>query len=140
MLIHNTESGREETFEPYALPVKMYVCGLTPKNEPHIGHARNFVLNDVIRRYLEYRGYPVRYIQNFTDVDDKIIAAGIREGISAAEAAKRYIDRYFETVDALNVRHADEYTYVTRYIPKIIAMIQTLVEKGHAYESGGDVF
>ncbi|HEY7126052.1 MAG TPA: cysteine--tRNA ligase [Ktedonobacterales bacterium] len=140
MLIHNTESGREEVFEPYALPVKMYVCGLTPKNEPHIGHARNFVLNDVIRRYLEYRGYPVRYIQNFTDVDDKIIAAGQREGIPAAEAAKRYIDRYFAAIDPLNVRRADQYTYVTQYMPKIIAMIQTLVDKGHAYASGGDVF
>jgi cysteinyl-tRNA synthetase len=140
MLIHNTESGREEVFEPYELPVKMYVCGLTPKNDPHIGHARNFVLNDVIRRYLEYRGYPVRYIQNFTDVDDKIIAAGQREGIPAAEAAKRYIDRYFDAVDPLNVRRADHYTYVTEYMPKIIAMVQTLIDKGHAYESGGDVF
>ncbi|HEY7359143.1 MAG TPA: cysteine--tRNA ligase, partial [Ktedonobacterales bacterium] len=140
MLIHNTESGREEVFEPYDLPVKMYVCGLTPKNDPHIGHARNFVLNDVIRRYLEYRGYPVRYIQNFTDVDDKIIAAGIREDIPAAEAAKRYIDGYFATIDAMNVRHADQYTYVTAYIPKIIAMVQRLVDLGHAYPADGDVF
>ncbi len=140
MLIHNTESGREEVFEPYGLPVKMYVCGLTPKNDPHIGHARNFVLNDVIRRYLEYRGYPVRYIQNFTDVDDKIIAAGIREGIPAAEAAKRYIDGYFKTIDAMNVRHADQYTYVTEYMPKIIALVQQLVDLGHAYPLGGDVF
>jgi cysteinyl-tRNA synthetase len=140
MLIHNTESGREEVFEPYGLPVKMYVCGLTPKNDPHIGHARNFVLNDVIRRYLEYRGYPVRYIQNFTDVDDKIIAAGIREGIPAAQAAKRYIDQYFETIDAMNVRHADQYTYVTEYMPKIIAMVQRLVDLGHAYPADGDVF
>ncbi len=138
--IHNTESGREEVFEPYGLPVKMYVCGLTPKNDPHIGHARTAVLNDVIRRYLEYRGYPVHYVQNFTDVDDKIIAAGLREGIPASEAAKRYIDGYFETIDSLNVRHADQYTYVTKYMDKIIAMIQTLVESGHAYPSGGDVF
>ncbi len=140
MLIHNTESGREEVFEPYGLPVKMYVCGLTPKNDPHIGHARNFVLNDVMRRYLEYRGYPVRYIQNFTDVDDKIIAAGIREGIPAAEAARRYTRGYFETFDALNVRRADQYTYVTEYMPKIIAMVQRLVDLGHAYPAGGDVF
>ncbi len=140
MLIHNTESGREEVFEPYGLPVKMYVCGLTPKNDPHVGHARNFVLNDVIRRYLEYRGYPVRYIQNFTDVDDKIIAAGIREGIPASEAAKRYINQYFEAIDPLNVRHADQYTYVTEYMPKIIALVQRLVDLGHAYQAGGDVF
>jgi cysteinyl-tRNA synthetase len=140
MLIHNTESGREEIFEPYELPVKMYVCGLTPKNDPHIGHARNFVLNDIMRRYLEYRGYPVHYVQNFTDVDDKIIAAGIREGIPASEAARRYIDGYFQTIDAMNVRHADQYTYVTEYIPKIIAMIERLVDLGHAYAAGGDVF
>jgi cysteinyl-tRNA synthetase len=140
MLIHNTESGREEVFEPYELPVKMYVCGLTPKNDPHIGHGRTAVLNDVIRRYLEYRGYPVRYIQNFTDIDDKIIAAGIRENIPASEAAQRYINGYFEILDALNVRHADRYTYVTEYMPKIIAMVQKLVDLGHAYPSGGDVF
>lgn len=140
MLIHNTESGREEVFEPYELPVKMYVCGLTPKNDPHIGHGRTAVLNDVIRRYLEYRGYPVRYIQNFTDIDDKIIAAGIRENIPASEAAQRYINGYFEILDALNVRHADRYTYVTEYMDKIIAMVQKLVDSGHAYPSGGDVF
>ncbi len=138
--IHNTESGREEVFEPSGLPVKMYVCGLTPKNDPHIGHARTAVMNDVIRRYLEYRGYPVRYIQNFTDIDDKIIAAGIREGIPPSEAARRYIDGYFQTIDALNVRHATQYTYVTEYMPKIIAMVARLIEKGHAYQANGDVF
>ena len=138
--IHNTESGREEPFEPYGSPVTMYVCGLTPKNDPHIGHARTAVLNDVIRRYLAYRGYLVHYVQNFTDVDDKIIAAGLREGIPPSEATKRYIAGYFATIDALGVRHADQYTYVTAYLDKIIAMIQTLVEKGYAYPSGGDVF
>jgi len=107
MLIYNTESGRKETFEPASLPVKMYVCGLTPKNEPHLGHAFLFVVNDMVRRYLEFRGYPVRYVQNFTDVDDKIIAAGHREHIPAAEAAKRYTAAYFRDMDALNVRHAD---------------------------------
>src|SRR5215472_5246714 len=140
MQVYNTETGRKETFEPQSRPVKMYVCGMTPKNEPHVGHARLFVVNDTVRRYLEYRGYPVHYVQNFTDVDDKIIAAGLREGIPAAQAAKRYIDRYFETIDSLNVRHADQYTYVTEYMPKIMAMVQTLVEQGHAYASGGDVF
>lgn len=140
MLIYDTESGRKEPFEPASLPVKMYVCGLTPKNEPHLGHGFLFVVNDMVRRYLEYRGYPVRYIQNFTDVDDKIIAAGHRDGIPAAEAAQRYTAAYFRDMDALNVRHADEFTYVTRYIPQIIAVVEGLIEKGHAYPLDGDVY
>ena len=140
MHIYNTESGRKEEFEPLTLPVRMYVCGLTPKNEPHLGHARLFIVNDMVRRYLTYRGYPTRYIQNFTDIDDKTIAAGLREGISPFEAAQRYMDGYFRDMDALNVQRADEFTYVTQYIPQIIEMVQGLVERGHAYELDGDVY
>ncbi|HKT38099.1 MAG TPA: cysteine--tRNA ligase, partial [Ktedonobacterales bacterium] len=140
MQIFNTESGRKEPFEPLTLPVRMYVCGLTPKNEPHLGHARLFVVNDMVRRYLEYRGYPVKYVQNFTDIDDKIIAAGHREGIPASQAAERYTKAYFRDMDRLNVRPADEFTYVTRYIPKIIEFIEGLIAKGHAYAVDGDVF
>ena len=81
MRITNTLTGEKEAFAPASLPVRMYVCGLTPKNEPHLGHARLFVASDVMRRYLEYRGYPVNYVQNFTDIDDRIIQAGLREGI-----------------------------------------------------------
>ena len=140
MQIYNTESGRKEQFEPITLPVRMYVCGLTPKNEPHLGHARLFIVNDMIRRYLAYRGYPVKYIQNFTDIDDKTIAAGLREGISPFEAAQRYMDAYFREMDALAVQRADEFTYVTKYIPQIIEMVQGLIERGHAYEIEGDVY
>ncbi|HEX9056711.1 MAG TPA: cysteine--tRNA ligase [Ktedonobacterales bacterium] len=140
MRIFNTESGRDETFEPASLPVKMYVCGLTPKNEPHLGHARVFVVNDVVRRYLEFRGYPVHHVQNFTDVDDKIIAAGLREGIPPSEAAKRFTRSYFRDMDALNIRRADTFTYVTEFIPRIIELIQGLIDKGHAYELDGDVY
>jgi cysteinyl-tRNA synthetase len=140
MQIYNTESGRKEQFEPITLPVSMYVCGLTPKNEPHLGHARLFIVNDMIRRYLAYRGYPVKYIQNFTDIDDKTIAAGLREGISPFEAAQRYMDAYFREMDALAVQRADEFTYVTKYIPQIIEMVQGLIERGHAYEIEGDVY
>ena len=89
MRMTNTLTGEKEAFVPASLPVRMYVCGLTPKNEPHLGHARLFVASDVMRRYLEYRGYPVNYVQNFTDIDDRIIQAGLREGIPASEAAKR---------------------------------------------------
>jgi cysteinyl-tRNA synthetase len=140
MHIYNTESGHKEEFEPLTLPVRMYVCGLTPKNEPHLGHARLFIVNDMVRRYLTYRGYPTRYIQNFTDIDDKTIAAGLREGISPFEAAQRYMDGYFRDMDALNVQRADEFTYVTQYIPQIIEMVQGLIERGHAYELDGDVY
>jgi cysteinyl-tRNA synthetase len=140
MQVYNTASGHKETFEPIALPVKMYVCGLTPKNEPHLGHARLFVVNDTIRRYLEYRGYPVTYVQNFTDIDDKIIAAGLRDGLPPSEAARRYTESYFRDMDRLGVRRADIFTYVTEFIPNIIAFVQGLIDKGHAYTVDGDVY
>jgi cysteinyl-tRNA synthetase len=140
MQLYNTETGRKEPFEPGELPVRMYVCGMTPKNEPHVGHARLFVVNDTVRRYLEYRGYPVTYVQNFTDIDDKIIAAGLREGIPAADAAKRYTAAYFRDMERLNVRPAETYTYVTRYIPQIIDFVQALIDSGHAYVLDGDVY
>ncbi|HKD75713.1 MAG TPA: cysteine--tRNA ligase, partial [Ktedonobacterales bacterium] len=136
MQITNTLTGHKEPFEPISLPVRMYVCGLTPKNEPHLGHARLFVANDVIRRYLEYRGYPVKYVQNFTDIDDKTIAAALRENLTPFEVARRYMDGYFQDMDALAVRRADVFTYVTEYIPQIIAFVQQLIDKGHAYPLG----
>jgi len=140
MYIFNTESDRKEEFKPYGSPVKMYVCGLTPKNDPHLGHARLFVVNDTIRRYLEYRGYTLHYVQNFTDIDDKIIAAGQREGIPPSQAARRYTDAYFATMQRLGVRPADTFTYVTDYIPKIIKAVTKLIDNGHAYVVDGDVF
>src|SRR6476660_3507732 len=111
MQIFNTESGRKEPFEPLTLPVRMYVCGLTPKNEPHLGHARLFVVNDMVRRYLTSRGFAVKYVQNFTDIDDKIIAAGLREGIAPSLAARRYTQAYFRDMDRLGVQAADTFTY-----------------------------
>ena len=140
MQIFNTESGRKETFATAELPVKFYVCGLTPKNEPHLGHARLFVINDMIRRYLEYRGYPVTFVQNFTDIDDKIIAAGQREGIPPSQAALRYTESYFQDMDRLAVRRADIFTFVTEFIPQIIEFIAGLIERGHAYVLDGDVY
>ncbi|HEX6123378.1 MAG TPA: cysteine--tRNA ligase, partial [Ktedonobacterales bacterium] len=140
MQLYNTETKRKAPFEPSGPTVKMYVCGLTPKNEPHLGHARLFVVNDIVRRYLEYRGYPVKYVQNFTDIDDKIIAAGQRENIPPAVAARRYTESYFRDMDRLNVRRADDFTYVTEYIPQIIELVKGLIEKGHAYAVDGDVF
>jgi cysteinyl-tRNA synthetase len=138
--IYNTESGRKERFEPSGPEVRMYVCGLTPKGDPHLGHGRLFVVNDTVRRYLTYRGYPVKYVQNFTDIDDKIIAAGQREGIAPSLAAQRYTQAYFRDMGRLGVERADVYTYVTDFIPRIIEMVQGLIERGHAYELEGDVY
>src|SRR5437016_14312458 len=90
MRITNTLTGEKEAFVPASLPVRMYVCGLTPKNEPHLGHARLFVASDVMRRYLEYQGYPVTYVQYFTDLDDRIIPAVLRKGIPASESRQGY--------------------------------------------------
>ncbi|MGO8950206.1 MAG: cysteine--tRNA ligase [Ktedonobacterales bacterium] len=140
MQIYNTETRRKETFRTEQLPVKFYVCGLTPKNEPHLGHARLFVVNDTVRRYLEYQGYSVTYVQNFTDIDDKIIAAGIRDGVPPSEAARRYTDSYFRDMDRIAVRRADIFTYVTDFIPEIIQFVAELIEKGHAYAVDGDVY
>jgi cysteinyl-tRNA synthetase len=136
----NTLSGREEPFEARHDPLRMYVCGMTPKFHPHIGHARLFVAIDVIRRYLEYRGLRVRHVQNFTDVDDKIIARGNQEGLPADEVARRYTASYFESLDRLNVRHADEYPKVTAFMPQIIRSVEELIESGHAYVAAGDVY
>jgi cysteinyl-tRNA synthetase len=140
MQIYNTETRRKEAFTPPEQPVKFYVCGLTPKNEPHLGHARLFVVNDTVRRYLEYRGYTVTYVQNFTDIDDKIIAAGIRDGIPPGEAARRYTESYFRDMDRIGVRRADIFTYVTEFMPKIIEFVAGLIEKDHAYVLDGDVY
>ncbi len=131
--ITNTLSGEKEEFVPVGDVVRMYVCGMTPKFHPHVGHARIFVAADILRRYLEYRGYAVRHVQNFTDIDDKIIARANAEHRRPEEVAKEYSDSYFEAMDALNVLRAHEYPTVTSTMPAIIAFVQGLVESGHAY-------
>lgn len=139
--VFNTMTREKEVFKPVKEgEAKIYVCGVTPYNHPHIGNARPFVTWDVIRRYLTHIGYKVTYVQNFTDVDDKIINTSNGEGVSWDTIANRYIDSYFEVMDALNVRHADIYPRVSEHIDDIIAMISRLVEKGYAYELDGDVY
>ncbi len=134
-------SREKDVFVPvHEGEVKMYVCGVTPYNHPHIGNARPFVTWDVIRRYLKHVGYKVTYVQNFTDVDDKIITASNGEGVSWDTISNRYIDAYFDAMDALHVKHADIYPRVSTHIPDIIAMIDELVKKGYAYELDGDVY
>jgi cysteinyl-tRNA synthetase len=139
--IYNTLTRRKETFLPRNDPVRFYCCGMTPKFYPHLGHGRLFVSMDVLRRYLQERGYNVRYIQNFTDVDDKIIARAAREGLEPETVAQKYTDGYFQSMEALNVLPADVYPKATETIPGIVSMIEGLVARGFAYAPGnGDVY
>jgi cysteinyl-tRNA synthetase len=139
--VYNTLTKEKEPFVP-AEPgkVKIYVCGVTPYNHPHIGNARPFIIWDVIHRYLERQGYQVTHIQNFTDVDDKIIDAAAREKITWKDLADRYIHSYFTVMDSLNIRRVDLYPRVSEHMPDIISMVKTLVDKGHAYAIAGDVY
>lgn len=139
--VYNTLTREKEPFiavEPGK--VKMYVCGVTPYNHPHIGNARPFIVWDVIRRYFERQGTKVTHIQNFTDVDDKIIDAAAKAGISWRELADTYIRSYFDVMDSLNIQRADLYPRVSEHMAEIIAMVETLVSKGHAYVVDGDVY
>ena len=139
--VYNTLTQQKEEFKPLQPgKVGMYVCGVTPYNYPHIGNARPFVTWDVIKRYFRKCGYEVRHIQNFTDVDDKIIRTANEQGVTWKDIADRYIDGYFEAMDALGVQHADLYPRVSDHIPDIIAMIETLVDRGYAYPLEGDVY
>jgi len=139
--VYNTLTKEKETFIP-AEPgkVKIYVCGVTPYNHPHIGNARPFIIWDVIHRYFERQGLTVQHIQNFTDVDDKIIYAAAKEGIAWHELADRYIRSYFDVMDSLNIRRVDLYPRVSEHMPEIIEMVGKLIDKGHAYEVDGDVY
>ncbi len=140
MRIFDTFTASEREFEPLGSPVTIYFCGLTPKNYPHIGHAKLFVTADVMRRYLRHLGYDVRYVQNFTDVDDKTIARAREEGTSFEQVARKYTDAYFEDMDALNCLRADSYPSATAAIPKIIGVIEILLARDVAYVAGGDVY
>ncbi len=139
--VFNTMTRQKEVFQPTEPGnVSIYVCGVTPYNDPHIGNARPFVTWDVIRRFFAKCGYKVHYIQNFTDVDDKIIRTANERGVSWKDVADQYIDAYFRVMDELNVRRADTYPRVSETIPEIIEMVQGLVDKGFAYELDGDVY
>lgn len=140
MKIYNPISRQKEEFVPAGDEVKMYVCGVTPYSSCHIGHAMSYIIFDVVRRYLEFRGYRLRHVQNFTDIDDKIIARANALGIAPADLAQGFIDEYFEDMDALNVKRADIYPRATEEIPQIIRVVRGLIEKGYAYELNGDVY
>ena len=139
--VYNTLTREKEEFKPLE-PGKasIYCCGVTPYNDPHIGNARPFVTWDVVRRYLEKKGYAVRYVQNFTDIDDKIIRRAKEAGETWKELADHYIAEYFKAIDALNVRRADAYPRVSEHIADVLAVIEKLIEKGYAYALDGDVY
>ncbi len=140
MKIHNTLSGKTEDFEALDGKVNMYVCGITPYSASHIGHAMMSVIFDVVRRYLEFKGYDVCHIQNFTDIDDKMILAANSTGIDVADLAESNITDYLAEMDALNVARAHEYPRATAEIGKITEIIAKLIEKGYAYPVAGDVY
>ena len=139
--VYNTLTRRKEDLKPGAPPlVTFYVCGPTVYDYIHIGNARVFVIFDVVRRYLEYRGYQVKMVQNYTDIDDKMINRANEQGITVAELADRFINAYLEDVGALKVRPADVTPKATEHIEDIIKLIEQLLENGYAYISDGDVY
>jgi len=138
--VFNSLSGQKEEFLPQGDEVKMYVCGITPYDEAHLGHAMSYIIFDVIRRYLQFRGYKVKYVQNITDIDDKIIDRANKLGISTRELAEKFTDSYFADMDALNIGRADIYPRATKEIPKIIEVIQGLIDKGYAYPAQGSAY
>lgn len=139
--VYNTLTRTKEEFVPLEEgKVKMYVCGPTVYNYIHIGNARPFIIFDTLRRYLEYRGYDVTYVQNFTDVDDKIINRSHEEGISPEEVAAKYIKEYFVDCDGLGIKRATVHPQVTDNIQQIIEFIKELEDKGYAYAVNGDVY
>lgn len=141
MKIYNTLTNKKEEFVPIEEgKVRMYVCGPTVYNYFHIGNARPFVVFDTMRKYLEYRGYKVKFVQNFTDVDDKIIKRAKEEGVTASEVSEKYIEEYYKDAAALNVKKATVHPKVTDTINDIIKFIQDLIDLGYAYEADGDVY
>jgi len=139
--IHDTMTGRKKDFVPVREgKVGMYFCGLTVQSEPHVGHMRVAVVADVFKRYLTHRGYDVTFCVNFTDIDDKIIEKAEAEGVPYTTIAQRNIDKFMEFLRFLGAVPADHYPRATQHIPEIIAMVQKLIDRGVAYESGGCVY
>ncbi len=139
--LYNTLSFRKEEFVPLEPgKVKMYACGPTVYNFFHVGNARCFTVFDMLRRYFEYRGYEVTFVQNFTDIDDKVIRRANEEGITYSDIAARYIKEYFTDAEGLGVQHATIHPLATDNIDMILEIVKTLVDKGYAYASEGDVY
>ncbi|HQG82318.1 MAG TPA: class I tRNA ligase family protein, partial [Caldisericia bacterium] len=138
---YDTMTGKKVEFKPKEEGnLYIYVCGFTPNNYPHVGHARTAIIFDIIRRVFAKNGYNVHYLTNFTDIDDKIIAKANEEGISYEDVSYKYISAYLKAMELLNVSPPIMYARVTENIDIIVEMISGLIEKKHAYESNGDVY
>lgn len=141
MKVYNTLTRKKEEFIPITQgEVKMYVCGPTVYNFFHIGNGRTFIVFDTIRRYFEYRGYKVKFVQNFTDVDDKLIKKANEENITLRQIGDKYISEYYKDADGLNIKRATVNPRATEYIDEIIKFVEELIQKGFAYEVDGDVY
>ena len=141
LTLYNTLTRRQEPFIPFEPgQVRMYCCGVTVYDYCHLGHARSYIIWDILRRYLQWRGYGVRYVQNFTDIDDKILNRARQEGTSMQAVADRYTQAYFEDMARLNVLEADAYPRATHTLDGIKRLIAQLEQKGFAYPAGGDVY
>ena len=141
LTIYNTLTRKQEEFKPQTPGVvNMYVCGPTVYNYIHIGNARSAIAFDTVRRYLEFKGYKVNYVSNFTDVDDKMIKAAHKQGITVPQLADKYIQAFMEDTKAINIEPATMHPRATENIPEIIKFIQGLIDKGYAYEKDGDVY
>ncbi|MCK4585628.1 cysteine--tRNA ligase, partial [candidate division WOR-3 bacterium] len=141
MRIYNTLTRKKEEFKPLEEgKVKMYVCGLTVQDRPHIGHIRASITADILKRYFEYSGFDVTLITNFTDIDDKLIEKEKETGEDFRSIARRIIDEYFENADKLNIKRADFFPEATKHIQEIQELVSRLIEKGFAYVSGGNVY
>lgn len=141
MKLYNTLNRRKEEFVPLTEgEIKMYVCGPTVYNLFHIGNARTFIVFDTLRRYLEYSGYKVNYVQNFTDIDDKMIKKANEEKTTVKSLGDKYINEYYKDADALNIERASFNPRATEHIDQIVSFISDLVDKGYAYEADGDVY
>jgi cysteinyl-tRNA synthetase len=138
--LYSTASRTVEDFEPAGDEVLMYVCGPNLYDPCHLGHAMSYIIFDVLRRYLEYRGYVVKHVQNFTDIEDKIILRAQAEDTTIDALAEKYIEQFHADMRALNVQEAYVYPRATHEIPAIIEMVEKLIETGYAYEAGGDVY
>jgi len=139
--LHNTLGNRVEEFLPLdGKAVKMYVCGPNLYAPCHVGHAMSYIIFDVLRRYLEYRGYEVQHVQNFTDIEDKILLRAQELGVTIDDLAEEHIERFHRDMRALNVQSARVYPRATHEIPKIIEIVSGLIERGYAYEAAGDVY
>lgn len=141
MILYNSLTRKKEEFVPITPgEVKMYVCGPTVYNYFHIGNGRTFIVFDTIRRYFEYRGYKVNFVQNFTDIDDKMIKKANEEGTTVACVGDKYIDEYYKDADGLNIKRASTNPRATEFVQDIIDFVKDLIEKGYAYEVEGDVY